>query len=83
MTYLSANRVFHARTKHIEVDYHFVADKLLDIRILSRLKIKWRMALLNHNRFVGLKSSKAISTFSLVAGLCVVTEGGCKRIVLT
>ena len=33
--YLSANPVFHARTKHIEVDYHFVRErvskKLLDI----------------------------------------------------
>jgi len=27
-TYLSANPIFHARAKYIEVDYHFVRDRV-------------------------------------------------------
>jgi hypothetical protein len=38
-TYLTVNPIFHTRTKHIEVDYHFVRErvtnKLLEVRFVS------------------------------------------------
>lgn len=38
-TYLTANPVFHARTKHIEVNFHFVREKVamgaLDVWFIS------------------------------------------------
>ena len=35
-TYLSINPIFHARTKHVEVDYHFVRDRVAKKEITVR-----------------------------------------------
>lgn len=68
-TYLSANAVFHARTKHIEIDFNFVrervAQKLLEIRFIHTGD---QLADGFTKPIVASKIDKFRSTLKLVAG---------------
>jgi hypothetical protein len=33
---LASNQVYHARTKHIEVDYHFIREKVVNKDVITR-----------------------------------------------
>ena len=69
---IARNPVFHARTKHIEVQYHFVREKLLDGTILLEYcktednladlftKALPQVVVLGHSRSLGLVSSPRI-----------------------
>ena len=69
---IACNLVFHAQTKHIEVQYHFVHEKLLDDTILLEYcktednladlftKALPQVVVLGHSRSLGLVSSPRI-----------------------
>ncbi|KAK1415763.1 hypothetical protein QVD17_31549 [Tagetes erecta] len=71
-TYLSANPVFHARTKHVEVDFHFVREKVakkeLSVKFIST---KDQIAdvftkPLSSQRFLDLRSKLQIVEFPII-----------------
>ena len=79
---LAANPVFHARTKHIEVDYHFIREKVLNKDIQLRF-ISTHAQLadiftkgLTSDRFEFLRSKLRVSTlpFSLRGGVSITNK---------
>jgi len=68
-TYLSANPVFQAQTKHIEIDFHFVrervAQRLLDIRWIHTVD---QLANVFTKGVVAAKIDKFRANLNLVAG---------------
>ena len=75
-TYLSANPVFHARTKHVEVDYHFVREQVAK----GKLNVKFIFTNdqiadvftkpLPSQRFLELRSKLQVVPWPQLAGEC-------------
>jgi hypothetical protein len=72
---LASNPVFHARTKHIEVDYHFVCEKVVNCDITVKFISSGDQIVdvftkgLSSSQFLFFKSKLPLDVFLEILGL--------------
>jgi hypothetical protein len=80
-TYLTSNLLFHARTKHIEIDFHFVRDQVLRGQLRVQFvssKDQYADALtksLSSTRFLLLRDSLTVRSLPFRLQGCVEDQG--------